>query len=474
MNNRFLITFLLSGLLLLGSCNKFLDVQPETAYTETQVYNNEAALQQAFNGLYLDLASNQLYGSYLSSTMIEILAQRFKPIRDLQGTRDLSGLAYYDYNAQPIQHLFDSIWRKAYATVLATNVFLSKIDNSIANRIVSEPNGKLLKGEALAIRAMLHFDMLRLFGPVYAGGSGNQAIPYYTIADGKMQPLSTAAQVMDKVMADLTESAGLLANDPVITNGIVFNNDFYAAARNQRLNHYAVRALMARAYLWQGKSAEAHSTALSLLNDGEKWFPWTSPDAVNDPSNPDRVFSTEILFGAYNPFLTINYDRYFNPTLWDDAILAPDAFRFTEVFEGLLQDYRVVQTWLLGNGKAYRTFYKYAPLQQRRNWEFVQPLIRKSELYLILAETESDPAKALAYLNTERRNRGLANLENISSMAIELRKEYQKEFWGEGQLFFYYKRINATGVPSATTPYPWATVNPVYTVPLPLSETTTR
>lgn len=474
MNSRSSILFLLAGLLLLGSCNKYLDVQPETSYTETQVYNNEAALQQAFNGLYLDLGSNQLYGSYLSSTMIELLAQRYKPVSDMQGTRNLGGLVYYDYNAQPVQNLFDTIWRKAYATVLATNVFLSKIDNSIAGRIISEPNGKLLKGEALAIRALLHFDMLRLFGPVYSSGSSNNAIPYYSMADGRMQPLLTASQVMDKVMADLTEAASLLANDPVIASGIVYSNDFYSAARNQRLNYYAVRSLMARAYLWQGKTTEAHSTALSVINDGEKWFPWTSTDAVTNPTNPDRVFSSEIIFGAHNPFLTINYDRYFNPAQYDGAIMVPDPVRLTEVYEGLLQDYRVVQTWLTGNGKAYQTFYKYAPLPQRQRWEFVQPLIRKSELYLILAETEPDPAKALTYLNTERRNRGLANLVTISSMATELRKEYQKEFWGEGQLFFYYKRIKATGVPSASTPYPWATVDPVYTVPLPLSETSTR
>ncbi len=154
--------------------------------------------------------------------------------------------------------------------------------------------------------------------------------------------------------------------------------------------------------------------------------------------------------------------------------MVPDATRFSEVYEGLMQDYRVVQTWLTGNGKAYRTFYKFAPTAQAQNWRFVQPLIRKSELYLILAETETDPVKALAFLNTERRNRGLANLGSITSMDVELRKEYQKEFWGEGQLFFYYKRINATGVPSASMPYPWATVDPVYTVPLPLSETSTR
>lgn len=474
MNSRCPIIFLLSGLLLLGSCKKYLDVQPETSYTETQVYNNEAALQQAFNGLYLDLASSELYGSYLSSSMIEMLAQRYKPVSDLQGTRNLTSMVNYDYGATQVQQIFDTIWRKAYSTVLSTNVFLSKIDNSIAGKVVSESNGKLLKGEALAIRAMLHFDMLRLFGPLYPSGSSNTAIPYYTIADGKMQPLLTASQVMEKIMTDLTEASSLLAEDPVISNGIVYSTNFYSAARNQRLNYYAVRSLMARAYIWQGKTTEAYNTALSIITDGEKWFPWTTADAVNNPTNPDRVFSREIIFGANNAFLYNNYDRYFNPALWDGAILVPDATRFSEVFEGLLQDYRVVQTWLTGNGKTYRTFYKYAPLPQTQNWRFIQPLIRKSELYLILAETETDPAKALAYLNTERRNRGLANLVSVSSMEAELRKEYQKEFWGEGQLFFYYKRINATGVPSASMPYPWATVNPVYAVPLPLSETSTR
>lgn len=473
MNSKYSIILLLSCLLL-GSCKKYLDVQPETSYTETQVYSNEAALQQAFNGLYLDLASTELYGSYLSSTMVEMLAQRFKPVSDLQGTRNLGALVNYDYSAQRIQTLFDTIWRKAYATVLATNVFLSKIDNSIANRVIAEPTGKQLKGEAIAIRALLHFDMLRLFGPVYATGSSNTAIPYYSVADGRMQPLLTASQALNKVIADLTEAAGLLANDPVITSGIVYNNNFYAAARNQRLNYYAVRALLARAYIWQGKQTEAHDIAQSILTDGEKWFPWTTPDAVNNGQNPDRVFSSEIIFGANSAFLYNNYDRYFSPAQIDANILVPDDTRFNEVYEGLMQDYRVVQTWLTGNGKPYRTFYKFAPTRQRQHWSNLQPLIRKSELYLILAETETDPVKALAYLNTERRNRGLANLVTVPDMNVELRKEYQKEFWGEGQLFFYYKRINATGVPSASMPYPWATVNPVYTVPLPLSETGTR
>jgi hypothetical protein len=238
------------------------------------------------------------------------------------------------------------------------------------------------------------------------------------------------------------------------------------------MNYYAVKALLARAYLWQGNSAQARATALALLNEGEKWFPWVTTEAATTATNPDRVFSTEIIFGLNNPELYLQYDLYFNPAQYIGAVMAPIETRLNEVYEGLQQDYRYVRTWTITGNQPY--FLKFAPLSGTYNWKFIQPMLRKSELYLILAETETDPATALGYLNTERRNRGLANLPSITSMTAELRKEYQKEFFGEGQLFYYYKRTNATSVPSADMPYPWATVNPQYKVPLPLSETSTR
>lgn len=472
MSSRYLSAFLLGAVLMLGGCKKYLDVQPETSYTENQVYGSESALIQAFNGLYLDMAARPLYGSFLSSTVIELMAQRFKPV--VNGSQNLSWFVSYNYNAEHAAQVLDTIWRKAYSTILATNVFLSKIDNSVAAKVISADNGNLLKGEALAIRGMLHFDLLRFYGPVYATAGGDPAIPYYTQADGKMQPILSGTAVMEKVLTDLTTARQLLAKDPVITKGISFERDFYSSARNQRMNYFAVRTLLARAYLWAGKKAEANAEAKVVLDEGEKWFPWVEADAVNNAANPDRVFSTEILFGVNAPQLYNNYDFFFNPALTDQSIYVPYEARFTEVFEGMFQDYRVVQTWLTGSGKNYRTFYKFAPLATANNWQFLQPLLRKSELYLILAETETDPARALDFLNTERRRRGLAALPGTASLPVEIRKEYQKEFWGEGQLFFYYKRINANNVPMADLPYPWATVEPVYKVPLPVSETSTR
>jgi hypothetical protein len=473
MNNRYIIILLLCGLVITGGCKKYLDVQPETSYTELQVYSNEKAIQQALNGLYLNLAANQLYGANLTTTTVEMMAQRYKP-RTLSNNPDLSVFNYYQYSATAAQNTFDTLWRQGYSTILAANLFLSKIDNSVSAKVITAAHADELKGEAIAVRAMMHFDLLRLFGPQFPKDSSSPAIPYYTKADGQSQPILNGGAVLANVIADLTQALQLLAADPVTTSGIMLNAEFYKGSRNQRLNFYAVKGLLARAYLWEGDNQHAHDAALSVLTDGEKWFPWTTYDVANDPVNPDRIFSSEVLFSVYNPSLYLNFNTYFSASLQDGYILAPDPTRLANVYENNEGDYRYSVNWKV-LGKSYRTFFKYADLTlPALPWRFLQPVIRKSEMYFILAETDPDQTAALNYLNTARRNRGLTSLIAPVDIPNELHKEYQKEFWGEGQLFFYYKRINATGVPDAAYPYDFLTVNPAYVVPLPLSETTTR
>ncbi|PUZ25784.1 hypothetical protein DCC81_16110 [Chitinophaga parva] len=474
MKNSYIITlFLVCGLLTMAGCKKYLDVQPLTSYTESQVYGNEKAIDQALNGLYLNLAANQLYGANLTTTTVELLAQRYKP-RTQSNNPDLSVFNYYQYGSAAAQATFDTLWRQGYATILAANVFLSKIDNAVGAKVITSAHADELKGEAIALRAMMHFDLLRLFGPVFSVDSTSPAIPYYRKADGQSQPILSGGTVLANVIADLKQAQQLLQHDPVITSGIILNTDFYTGSRNQRLNYYAVEGLLARAYLWEGDKQHAHEAALTVLTQGEKWFPWTTYDVANDPVNPDRIFSSEILFSVYNPALYTNFTTYFSSDLQDAYILAPDPTRLANVYESNEGDYRYSQDWI-ASGKSYRTFFKYQDLTQPAlPWRFLQPVLRKSEMYFILAETDTDPGTALGYLNTARRNRGLTALTATASISEELRKEYQKEFWGEGQLFFYYKRINATQVPDAAYPYDFITVDPAYVVPLPLSETSTR
>lgn len=473
MSKKYIIVLLLCGLVITGGCKKYLDVQPQTSYTELQVYSNENAIQQALNGLYIDLSANQLYGANLTLTTVEMMAQRYKP-RTPSSNSDLSVFNYYQYSSNAAQNILDTLWRHGYSVILATNVFLSKMDNSVSAKILTPAHGDQLKGEAIAIRAMMHFDLLRLFGPLFPRDSSSPAIPYYTKADAQLQPILSGGAVLENVITDLTRALQLLADDPVTTSGIIPDGAFYTGSRNQRLNYYAVKALLARAYLWKGDKQQAHDAALSVLSQGEKWFPWTTYDVANDPANPDRIFSSEVLYSVYNASLYNNFTAYFSASIVDAEILAPDPTRLANVYENNDGDYRYAVSWKV-SGKPYRTFFKYADLTlPSLRWRFLLPLIRKSEMYFILAETDPDQVAALNYLNTARRNRGLTSLDAPVNIPNELRKEYQKEFWGEGQLFFYYKRINATAVPDAAYPYNFLTVDPVYVVPLPLSETATR
>ncbi|MDD7885091.1 RagB/SusD family nutrient uptake outer membrane protein [Flavivirga sp. 57AJ16] len=458
----------------LGSCEDYLDLQPEDKYTEDQVFSNELAIQEVLNGLYNKLASNSLYGANLSTTTVELLAQRYHTAR-IGSVTAYSSLQGYNYNSNMVQPIFDDIWVSAYATISETNKFISELDEARQNSVISVEKANLLKGEAVAIRALLHFDLLRLFGPVYQTDSDKEAIPYYTDTDTQTQPILSAEMVVNKIAADLEAAQELMANDPVKGVGVVFSQDFYKGYRNQRLNFYAIKALRARVSLYAGNTMLAHSLAKETLDEGENQFPWLDfSNIVSGTDNPDRIFSTEVLFGVYNSNMYTNYTNFFSPELLENSLLAPHPERLEQVFENNENDYRYTTTWL-NSIKGFRLFYKFADIvDQTKPWRFVQPLIRKSEMYYILAETETDPDAALSYLNTVRNNRGLGDLPSGSDLNSEIRKEYQKEFWGEGQLFFYYKRKNIFDVPEATNGYPWWTIAPSYVVPLPLSETTPR
>jgi hypothetical protein len=61
-------------------------------------------------------------------------------------------------------------------------------------------------------------------------------------------------------------------------------------------------------------------------------------------------------------------------------------------------------------------------------------------------------AEGFNFLNRVRVNRGLLDFEGAitaASLARELRREYEKEFFAEGQLFYFYKRRGIMLIPSA-------------------------
>lgn len=429
--------------------------------------------KKALNGIYINMATPSLYGENLTMTVVDILGQYY----DYPGND--SKLNQYNYTDGRTLSSFDAIWSSGYQLVLNANSFLDKIENTP----MDGERKNILKGEAYAIRAMMQFDLLRLFGPVYKTDAKKESIPYFTTATDKIQPLLPAEDVMMYIITDFDTALELLKNDPIRKEGVVKmtgldpKNDFYKL-RNRRLNYYAVLGLKARALLYKGDKPGAFLAAKSVIEEGGNWFPWTAPGQTEPNTlNPDRSFSNEIIFGIQNYDMYDHQRTLFASELQINEIIAPTDNRLKNIFNDYANDfrYRVNFKWAQGDGKNYRTFIKYQDVADKsllfRNF---QSILRLSELYYIAAECSTNPSEALLYLNTVLTKRGWPALELASAVQNELKNEYIREFWGEGQAFYYYKRNALTSIEDASGMSNIQMTAAKYVLPLPASETDNR
>lgn len=478
-------TIVIFACILMVSCDDYLDVQPEDKYLEEDVFTSENGIQTALNGIYSNMTNSATYGSNLTLSTVELLAQRY----NYSGTsHKYYYYGNYIYENTTVKNTFNAIWTNLYSNILSINNFIGSLE--VYKGVISQEKENILKGEAFGLRAMHHFDLLRLYGPIYSANPSNQAIPYNTGVKANLNPVLPATEVITNILADLDMAEELLENDPVRSYGKVniyqeeddvsgyTGTDFYRF-RNLRLNYYAVKALQARVNLYAGNKEAALEASKVVIEEASQWFEWTTPsEVISAGANPDRTFSSEVLFAIQNNNLYNLQNNFFSSSLNDINILVPLETRLTDVFEGNQNDYRYISTWIIPptGEKSYRTFYKYADVAtSSKEFRYRQPLIRISEMYYIAAETEEDPTTAIGYLNTVRYNRGLGDLASTVDINNEIQKEYQKEFYGEGQLFFYYKRNNVLSIPNsseATGNKTMGTNN--YIIPFPESETDYR
>lgn len=459
--------------LMLSGCESWLDVKPVDKVLENQLYETETGFKQALNGIYIELNQSSLYGGELMFNMVEILAQRYN-IGDV--ARD-KNVIIYNYSDDDVKQRVEQIWKTAYSLIMNCNILVANADQKQA--LFTGDNYALIKGETLALRAMLHFDLLRLFGPVYRTNPNDVSICYNEKFAYAASDLLPASKVMEKVVADLREAEKLLANDPVIEKGPqasdAADGDNSLRYRTLRLNYYAVQGLLARAYLYAGDNGQALAMARKLVEVQEKWFPWVKRENVMVESNKSRdfVFSTELLFALQNKKRSDIFTKYFSPDVDATQILAPKKDILEGIFAGT-DDWRYTSMWQMPkDGKLdYRCFYKYDKTEEARAHNYLLPMLRITEMYYIVAETTEDGAEALRVMNLVRKNRGLIPFveDEQVDMTKVIEQEYVKEFFGEGQLFFYYKRLNAPKIPAGKEGNDVVMDAAKYSLPIPDSE----
>lgn len=462
------------------SCSDWFDVTAPSEIRKDDHFGSVTGFQQSLIGCYIGMTDRALYGENLSWFATEIMAHQFKPYVNTSNTSLAYWLQSFNYTNSYTTPIIENIWLKAYNVIANVNDELTNIEEK--RNTLDELNYHIIKGELLAIRAYMHFDLLRLYG--YGNWSqrltelnNKMTIPYATEASKNQPDQCTGANFIDLLLSDLTNAASLLKDyDPITKEKPSsfyeeYNEEGFFNERTLRMNYYAVKALEARVYLWRGEDKDITS-ALSAanevikaieadltINDMYTYCNFLTPETVNESRTS---MSRENIFGLNVSDVESKISNYIKPYYLDSEnspmyLLTTDAI---DLYENSATDIRLT-VLMRANTTAQNTGYTPLKVYQSslaNDYKNRISMIRLPEIYFIAAECYAKQdipnlSLALNYLNTVRESRGVYTpLENLTKEQVltEIQKEYHKEFISEGVMFYYYKRTGTITIPHYT------------------------
>lgn len=464
-------------LVVLGACNSWLDVSPKSEIRGDDHYKTVDGFKQTLTGCYINMSHMDLYGKNISWYMLEILANQYE-----QNFRDDEGKALYNHEYQNarVSSLAERVWDRMYNIVVNVNHALIYLQD--AQDKMTEIEYNQIRGELYALRAYLHFDLMRLYGDYvpkkdFAKWSQQKSIPYQVDVTKVFPPQKTNAETVAMIMADIdTALESLKKSDPLVSELPVdayneVNSDGFFVTRNLRLNYLAVLGLKARLLQWQGtpeKMKECRVVSDMILKTVGEIADKASFFKTKIAMVPAKKVSAsnlnlfdEALFGLEVPKIAETTAAYLHVDFAQKVYAMWIAEkRASALYENSNIDIRFTKQMIKGTG--YPAGYVPAKLFQTNLGEHKGrlPLMRLSEVYLMAAEASllsdsPDVEHARKLLSELRKFRGYIEDLKAEVSAAELLqivyKEYQREFITEGVQFFVYKRLGLEKISSSQT-----------------------
>lgn len=241
MKHRILYIFL-SGCLVFGTtaCKKYYE--PSTAKSEADALNSADDVESATIGAYAVLKKPEYVRSmhFLSEYPSDNVAQGQTSSDDLS-------------NCYRYTHLVDgahatNVWMQAYSVINAANKVIAFVADNESDAL------NQLKGECLYLRAMMYFNLTRVFGRPFPQNSGAGAgVPLVLEnAQEEFPARNTVKEVYDQVITDLQKAAAMMTEEK--------NNNF--ASRE------VAYALLCRVYLYMQDNDKAIEYADKVISSG--------------------------------------------------------------------------------------------------------------------------------------------------------------------------------------------------------------
>lgn len=225
--------FLYSALAVAGltvtSCS--MDTESKTSQNDETAYRNAEALDMALVGCYdgwQRTISSEEIGMYM---LAEFASDQAHGGLGFSDAKNNNVLDQFDISVAPsYNNLFNTDWINYYAAIFRCNKVIQAEETADWGGDLTA-RGRII-GQARALRAILYFDLARMFGDV----------PLITVPTEENLPRTAASEVYKQIFEDLKYAA---ANIPA--NAFPLEN---RENNDGRITKYAAEALMARAYLY--------------------------------------------------------------------------------------------------------------------------------------------------------------------------------------------------------------------------------
>jgi len=480
---KFLKISLLSTALLLGvsSCKNFLDVKPGNSVDANTPISSITDAKNLINGLNRQMLSANYYGRnfILYGDVKAGLMSVYSPGRGLD--------ALYFFNHTPTTNSFSGFWSTIYSCINQTNLILEKIAD--AKTAYPNLNFSNVEGQALTTRALLYFDLVRLYGNTYTQNKTNLGVPIVlnTVNYDYKPKRNTIEEVYVQILKDLKEGQALLKDSKAKDPGYI--------------NYFGNLSIQSRVYLTMADYNNSYSAAKEIIDskaytlyENDKWLgSWSS------------MFGTEsiielAIYEGEADLGTTSLGYYVMRRLGGLGGMFNASIDFINL---LNNDPKDVRHAIFGRDEKSATrmgaVYKYLgstnttsqiPINSigdkgsNNNTAVNIKVVRLSEIYLIAAEAalkKSTPntTEAAEFLNLiSKRSPDLSPYTSATVSEDAILAEKKKELYSEGHLYWDMLRLDKTivfddafgGLNVTTRPASITRTYPKTILPIPLSE----
>lgn len=402
-------------------------------FTETQFHQGEQMapltsveqLTSFVNGTYVKMRDVNYLGTYYRAYG-EV---RSDEMYNTEKTGRLLGVS--TYTMKTTEQEAESTWKAIYRVIGNANIAINAADNLTwggSNDPVETANEiKRLKGQAYTIRALALFDLLRLYGQQYAGGTLGVPIPLQYDPNAS-STRATVAQTEAQIESDLNRANALFE-----AIGDVVEQT--SSSEKNYISPLALKAIASRYYLYKGDYAKVAELSEEIISSG-KYAVAAKDDLQGTFSKPDAGNSVfELTVGTTSSLSSDAYDYlvHYSPgyaqlAVSEQAVALYEANDVRRTF---------ITSGVLGGQTKYFLNNKFYGLQGSNNIKVIryeEVLLNAIEAHLNTDDTGGTGDKTKGYYNTLRHERGLSDVSAVT--LDDLKKERVRELVGEGQRYW--------------------------------------